>query len=162
MKTMKNNPINVLGNELKVGDKAPNFKLVNNDLGIVTLDDYKNDYVLISVVPSLDTGVCDFQTRNINKELASFSNIDFLTVSMDLPFAQKRWCGSAGLDLTTLSDYQTGNFGMSYGLLIENLRLLARSIFVLDKNRNVVYVEYLNEMGNHPNYDELLAFIKNL
>lgn len=162
MKTMGNNPINVLGKELHVGDKAPNFSLVTNDLGPTTLEDFSKDYILISVVPSLDTSVCDFQTRNINEELASFENIDFITVSMDLPFAQKRWCGSAGLDIITLSDYQTAEFGKDYGVLIEGLRLLARAVFLLDKNRKVVYVEYLQEMTNHPNYEKLLNFIKTL
>lgn len=162
MKTMGNNPINVLGKELHVGDKAPSFSLVTNDLGPTTLEDFSKDYVLISVVPSLDTSVCDFQTRNINEELASFENIDFITVSMDLPFAQKRWCGSAGLDIITLSDYQTAEFGKDYGVLIEGLRLLARAVFLLDKNRKVVYVEYLQEMTNHPNYEKLLNFIKTL
>ncbi len=162
MKTMGNNPINVLGKELHVGDKAPSFSLVTNDLGPTTLEDFSKDYVLISVVPSLDTSVCDFQTRNINEELASFENIDFITVSMDLPFAQKRWCGSAGLDIITLSDYQTAEFGKDYGVLIDGLRLLARAVFLLDKNRKVVYVEYLQEMTNHPNYEKLLNFIKTL
>ena len=162
MKTMHKNPINVVGKELKVGDKAPNFSLVSNSLNKVELNDFKEDYILISVVPSIDTSVCDFQTRNINEELASFKNIKFLTVSMDLPFAQKRWCGMAGLDITTLSDYQTAKFGLDYGVLIDGLRLLARSVFVLDKNRKVVYVEYLKEMTNHPNYEALLNFIKAL
>lgn len=131
-------------------------------MGPTTLEDFSKDYILISVVPSLDTSVCDFQTRNINEELASFENIDFITVSMDLPFAQKRWCGSAGLDIITLSDYQTAEFGKDYGVLIEGLRLLARAVFLLDKNRKVVYVEYLQEMTNHPNYEKLLNFIKTL
>lgn len=162
MKTMHGNKINVLGHELKLGDKAPNFKLVTNSLEHVTMDDYKDKYLLISVVPSLDTSVCDFQTRTIDERLASFKNVKFLTVSMDLPFAQARWCGSHGLDITTLSDYQTAKFGMDYGVLIEGLRLLARSVFVLDENRKVVYVEYLSEMTNHPNYDQLLDFLNSL
>ena len=162
MKTMHDNPITVLGNELKVGDHAPDFKLVNNSLEEVHLSDFKKDYVLLSVVPSLDTSVCDFQTRNINEKLASFKNVDFVTVSMDLPFAQKRCCGAAGLDITTLSDYQHADFGLKYGTLIKELRLLARSVFVLDKDRKVVYVEYLSEMTNHPNYDKLVGFLSSL
>lgn len=162
MKTLHGNPIKVLGKELKIGDKAPEFKLVNNSLKEVHLKDFKKDYVLLSVVPSLDTGVCDFQTRNINEKLASFNNVDFLTVSMDLPFAQARWCGAAGLEITTLSDYQTAEFGLAYGTLIEGLRLLARAVFVLNKNREIVYVEYLDEMGNHPNYDKLMDFLNGL
>jgi len=162
MKTMHGNQINVLGSELKIGDKAPDFKLVTNDLNNVSLKDFKEDYLLISVVPSLDTSVCDFQTRNINKELTSFKNLKVLTVSMDLPFAQKRWCGNAGLDIVTLSDYQTGKFGNDYGVLIDGLRLLARAVIVLDKNRKVVYTHYLDEMTNHPDYDKLFDFLKTL
>lgn len=162
MKTLHGSKITVLGDPLKLGDKAPDFKLLNNDLKEMTLADFKKDFVLVSVVPSLDTSVCDFQTRNINKELASFKNVDFITVSMDLPFAQKRWCGAAGLEITTLSDFNNASFGKSYGVLISELRLLARAVFVLDRNRKVAYVEYLDEMTNHPNYDKLVKFLKSL
>ncbi|HKL95445.1 MAG TPA: thiol peroxidase [Haploplasma sp.] len=162
MKTMHNDEIMILGKELKIGDKAPNFKLITNELGYKSLEDFKKDYLLISVVPSLDTGVCDFQTRNINEKLTSFHNVDFITVSNDLPFAQKRWCGMAGLEITTLSDYQTNQFGLDYGLLIDGLKLLARAVIVLDKNHQVVYKEYLNEMTNHPNYDALIDFLNTL
>ncbi len=162
MKTMHGNPITVLGKELKLGDKAPEFTLVDTSLNKKKLSDFEKEYVLLSVVPSLDTGVCDLQTRTINEKLASFSNVDFVTVSMDLPFAQKRWCGSAGLEIVTLSDYMTGDFGVSYGVLIEEVRLLARSVFVLNKNREVIYVEYLSEMTNHPNYDKLIEFLNQL
>lgn len=162
MKTMHNNPIKIKGKELKVGDKAPAFNLVDNDLGNFSLKDVNEDYVLISIVPSLDTSVCDFQTKNINEKLASFDNLKFLTVSMDLPFAQKRWCGMAGLDITTLSDYQTAKFGKDYGVLIDGLRLLARAVLVLDKDRKVIYREYLEEMTNHPNYDKLIDFLNTL
>lgn len=162
MKTLHGNEIKVLGNALKVGDKAKEFTLVNNSLGDVHLKDIKEDFILLSTVPSLDTGVCDFQTRNINEKLGSIPNVKFITVSMDLPFAQARWCGAAGLEITTLSDYQTGEFGKNYGLLIDKLRLLARAVFVLNKDREVVYVEYLDEMGNHPNYDALFNFLKTI
>ncbi len=162
MKTIHGNPLTVLGTPLKVGDKAPEFKAQNNSLGMKSLSDFKKDYVLLSAVPSLDTSVCDFQTRNINKELASFDNVDFITLSMDLPFAQARWCGAAGLEITTLSDHLEADFAMKYGVLIKELRLLARSVFVLDKNRIVIYVEYLDEMTNHPNYEKLVAFLKTL
>ena len=162
MRTMHGNPITVLGKELKLGDKAPEFTLVDTSLNKKKLSDFEKEYVLLSVVPSLDTGVCDLQTRTINEKLASFSNVDFVTVSMDLPFAQKRWCGSAGLEIVTLSDYMTGDFGVSYGVLIEEVRLLARSVFVLNKNREVIYVEYLSEMTNHPNYDKLIEFLNQL
>lgn len=162
MKTMKNNPITVLGNELKLGDKAPEFTLVDNALNKKHLSDFKKEYVLISIVPSLDTGVCDFQTRHINERIASLNYLDFITVSMDLPFAQARWCGASGLTIETLSDHMTGEFGVSYGVLIKELRLLARAAIVLNQKREVIYVEYLKEMSNHPNYDKLLDFIATL
>lgn len=162
MKTMKGSKITVLGEELRLGDKAPEFKLTKNDLTDVTLTDFKEENLLISVVPSLDTSVCDLQTRTIYEELASNPNVRFITVSMDLPFAQARWCGSAGIDATTLSDHKTGQFGKDYGLLIQELRLLGRAVLVLNKKREVIYVEYLKEMGNHPNYDALIDFVKGL
>lgn len=162
MKTMGGNKITVLGNPLKVGDKAPSFTLVDNNLGLVSLSEFNEKFILLSVVPSLDTGVCDLQTRTINERLSSFKNIKFITVSMDLPFAQARWCGSNGLDIETLSDHRDGSFGQSYANLIKDLRLLARSVFVLDENRKLIYVEYLDEMTNHPNYDALLTFINTL
>ncbi len=162
MKTLHGNPVTVVGKELKLGDKAPEFKLVNTSLEEKKLSDYKKEYVLLSVVPSLDTGVCDLQTRTINEKLASYNNVDFITVSMDLPFAQKRWCGAAGLEVVTLSDHLTGDFGSNYGTLIKELRLLARAVFVLNKNREVIYVEYLKEMTNHPNYEKLIDFLSKL
>ncbi len=162
MKTIHGNPLTILGTPLKVGDKAPNFSAVGKGLELKSLSDFKKDYVLISAVPSLDTSVCDFQTRNINKELAAFENVDFITISMDLPFAQERWCGAAGLDITTLSDHRDADFAYKFGTYIKELRLLARSVFVLDKDRKVIYVEYLDEMTNHPNYDNLVNFLKTL
>jgi len=162
MKTMKGDKVTVLGKELKLGDKAPDFTLTNNDLDVSKLADFTEEYLLISTVPSLDTGVCDLQTRTINEKLASNPKVKFITVSMDLPFGQKRWCGSAGVDLVTLSDHKTAEFGKAYGLLMEELRLLARSVMVFDKNRELIYVEYLKEMGNHPNYEALINFVEKL
>jgi len=162
MKTLHKNPITVMGKELDIGASAPDFTLIDNDLKKRVLSDFKKDYLLLSIIPSLDTGVCDFQTRNINEKLAAFNNVDFVTVSMDLPFAQKRWCGSAGLNVITLSDYQSGEFGLNYGVLIKELRLLARAVLVFDQKRKLVYKEYLEEMGNHPNYDKLMEFLTNL
>lgn len=160
MKTMKNNPITVLGEPLQIGDKALDFIAVDNNLNEVSFfANFKREFTLISVVPSLDTSVCDIQTRTINERLSSYKNLDFITISNDLPFAQKRWCGSNGLEITTLSDHKLLDFGMKYGVLIKELRLLARSIFVLDHHRKVVYVEYLDEMSNHPNYDKLFNFL---
>lgn len=162
MKTMQGNKINVAGNPLKVGDRAPDFTLTTQSLGSTTLSDFSDDFILLSVVPSLDTGVCDFQTRNINAKLASFPKVKFITVSMDLPFAQARWCGANGLNITTLSAHKNEEFGRNYGALITELRLLARSVFVFDKERKLIYVEYLDEMTNHPNYDALTAFVSKL
>lgn len=162
MKTMKGNPITVSGNVLKVGDQAVDFKVTANDLKDINLSDFKKPYVLLNVVPSLDTSVCDLQTRKINESLASFENVDVLTISNDLPFAQKRWCGASGLNITTLSDYKYLDFAHKYGVLIEEHRLLARSVFVLDENRKVIYVEYLDEMSKHPDYYQLIDFINKL
>lgn len=163
MKTMKGNPVTVLGNPLKVGDKALDFTAVDNDLNEVSFfSNFKNQHTLISVVPSLDTSVCDMQTRTINERLANYKNLDFITISNDLPFAQKRWCGANGLNIHTLSDHKHLDFAMKYGVLIEELRLLARAVFVLDENKKVIYVEYLDEMSKHPNYDKLFEFLDKL
>lgn len=164
MKTFKNKQITVLGTELKVGDQAPNFIVVNNDLEKVSLSDFNTtDYIVINVVPSLDTTVCELQTTTVNEELSKYENLQVITMSNDLPFAQKRWCGNRGLDnIITLSDYQNHDFGMKYGALIDELKLLARSIFVLDENRKVIYVDYADEMSQHLNYDSLLEFIDGL
>lgn len=162
-KTMKHNPIEVIGRVLNVGDKVENFTVVDRSLNKVSLNDYNTKYVLINVVPSLDTGVCDMQTRQINQKLANLVDTTILTISNDLPFAQARWCGAAGLDnIITLSDYQTLDFANKFGVNILGLRLLARSVFVLNENREVIYVEYLDEMTNHPNYDKLFNFIDTL
>lgn len=161
--TFKNKPVTLLGKEVKVGDTAPDFVVVDNNLELVSLKDFKGKKKLISVVPSIDTGVCDFQTRKLNTEAASLDNTVVLTISVDLPFAQKRWCGNAGLDeAITLSDYRELSFGKAYGVAIEELRLLSRSIFVLDENDKVVYVEYLKENSNHPDYESALTALKNI
>lgn len=163
MKTFMNKPITLVGRELKVGDKAPEFTVVDNELQPKSLKDYDTNYVVINVVPSLDTTVCDLQTKTVNEELAKRTDITTLTISNDLPFAQSRWCGAAGLDsVITLSDYQKHDFGNKYGTLIEELQLLARSIFVLDNDRKVVYVEYANEMAKHLDYDKFLEFVETL
>lgn len=159
--TFKGNPVTLLGNEAKVGEKAPDFKVLANDLSEVTLADSKGKVRLISVVPSLDTGVCDQQTRRFNEEAASLENVEILTISVDLPFAQKRWCGAAGIDkVQTLSDHRDLSFGKAYGLAIEELRLLARSVFVIDSNDVVTYAEYVSEATNHPNYEAAIEAAK--
>lgn len=162
--TFKNNPVTLIGNEVKVGDTAPDFKVLANDLSEVTLKDSQGKVRLFSVVPSLDTGVCDAQTRKFNEVAANLGgDVVIYTVSMDLPFAQKRWCGAAGIDqVITVSDHRTGSFGEAYGVLIEELRLLTRSIFVVDQNDKVTYVEYVPEATTHPNYDAAIEAVKAL
>lgn len=148
---------------MELNTKAPDFTLIDNDLNKVSLQDFGNQVKLISVVPSLDTGICDQQTRRFNQEIVSYPNAVVITVSVDLPFAQKRWCGASGLDnVITLSDHFDVNFGKAYGVLIEDLRLLSRAIFVLDQDNTVVYHEYLPEVGKHPDYEKALAALKSL
>ncbi|THE14764.1 thiol peroxidase [Bacillus timonensis] len=159
--TFKNNPVTLLGNEVKVGDKAPDFTVLANDLTPVTLADSKDSVRLISVVPSLDTGVCDAQTRRFNEEAAGLGNVKILTISVDLPFAQKRWCGANGIEnVQTLSDHRDLSFGEAYGVAIQELRLLARAVFVVDSSDTVTYVEYVSEATNHPNYEAALEAAK--
>ncbi len=162
--TFKGNPITLIGPELKVGDSAPDFKLNRNLLEEASLKDFSGKVKLISVVPSLDTGTCDAQTRRFNTEAADLGdNVVILTVSADLPFAQARWCGAAGVDqVITLSDYKGHSFGEAYGVLIEEFHLDMRAIFVLDANDRIAYVEYLKEMSEHPNYEEAIAAVKAL
>lgn len=159
--TFKEKPVTLLGNEVKVGENAPNFTVLANDLSPVTLENSKGSVRLISVVPSLDTGVCDAQTRRFNEAAAQLDNVKILTVSVDLPFAQKRWCGAAGIEnVQTLSDHRDLSFGTAYGLAIKELRLLARAVFVVDSNDKVVYVEYVSEATNHPNYEAAIEAAK--
>jgi thioredoxin-dependent peroxiredoxin len=159
--TFKGNKVTLLGNEVKVGDKAPNFTVLANDLSEVTLDNTKGNVRLISVVPSLDTGVCDAQTRRFNEEASKLPNVKILTISVDLPFAQKRWCGAAGVEnVQTLSDHRDLSFGEAYGVAIQELRLLTRAVFVVDSNDTVTYVEYVSEATNHPNYEAAIEAAK--
>ena len=162
--TFINKPVTLIGNEIKVGDQAPNFTVTANDLSAVTLNDLAGKIRLFSVVPSLDTGVCDQQTRKFNEAAAELGNdVAIYTVSMDLPFAQKRWCGAAGIDkLVTVSDHREASFGEAYGVHMKELRLLARSIFVVDESGKVAYVEYVPEGTNHPNYEAALEAVKAL
>lgn len=159
--TFANDPITLVGNEVKVGDTAPNFNVLSNDLEAVTLENYEGKVKLIITVPSLDTGVCSEETLRFNKEAGSLDHVQVLTISMDLPFAQTRWCGANGVeDLDTLSDHRNADFGNNYGVLIEELRLLTRAVFVVDSNNKVTYVEYVDEATNHPNYDQALEAVK--
>ena len=151
----------MLGNELKVGDKAPDFQVVDLTLSPVTLEKTGSKVRIISVVPSLDTPVCDLQTKRFNEEASRLNNADILTVSMDLPFAQKRWCGAFGVEnIKMLSDYREGSFGLAYGTLIKELRLESRAIFVLDSRNTIRHVEYVKEVTEHPNYEAALAAAK--
>ncbi|QCR33262.1 thiol peroxidase [Lysinibacillus sp. SGAir0095] len=162
--TFKNNPVTLIGNEVKVGDKAPDFTVLANDLSLVTLKDSEGKVRLISVVPSLDTGVCDAQTRRFNEEVVALGDaVAFYTVSVDLPFAQKRWCAAAGLEgVHTVSDHRDLSFGKAYGAYMEELRLLARSVFVIDKEGTVTYAEYVSEGTSHPNYEAAIEAVKAL
>ncbi len=159
--TFINNPVTLVGTEVKVGEKAPDFTVLGNDLKPVSLSDSKGTVRIISVVPSLDTGVCDQQTRKFNTEAANLGNVNVLTISVDLPFAQKRWCGASGLDnVQTYSDHRDLSFGEAYGVVMKELRLLARAVFVVNSNDEVVYVEYVSEGTNHPNYEAALEAAK--
>jgi len=162
--TMKGNPLTLLGPELREGDAAPDFRVVDNDLAEVTLNDIQEKVLIISSVPSLDTPVCDMETRRFNNEAASLgSEVKILTVSMDLPFAQKRWCGAAGVDrVLTLSDHREASFGLAYGVLIKELRLLARAVFILDEARTVRSVQLVSEVTEEPDYDSLLEKAREL
>lgn len=161
--TFKGNPVTLLGNEVKVGDQAPDFKVLNNSLQEVTLADSAGTVRLISVVPSIDTGVCDQQTRRFNEEAAKLDGVSILTVSVDLPFAQSRYCAASGIDkVQVLSDHRDLSFGMAYGVVIKELRLLTRAVFVIDANDQVRYVEYVPEVTNHPNYDQALEVVRGL
>ncbi|MFW6344201.1 MAG: thiol peroxidase [Sediminispirochaetaceae bacterium] len=161
---MGGNDITLLGPVLKVGDKAPDFTVLDTDLIPKTINDYEGKTLLISVVPSLDTGVCDMQTRKFNEMAADLSqDVAVLTVSMDLPFAQKRWCGAAGIErVETLSDHRWADFGEKYGVLIKELRLLNRSIFIVDKEGIIRYIELVEENHNHPDYETAIETLKKL
>jgi thiol peroxidase len=162
--TFMGNPLTLLGPEIKTGDKAPDFRVVDNDLKPVTLADFKGKIKIISAVPSLDTPVCDTETRRFNLEAANLpANVTVLTVSMDLPFAQKRWCGAAGIDkVITLSDYQDRSFAQTYGVLIKELKLLGRCIFVIDADDTVRYIEIVKEVTREPDYNAALAAVRAL
>ena len=162
--TFAGNPIALLGKEVKVGDKAPAFTLLDNGLAEKTLADYAGKVKVISVVPSLDTGVCDAQTRWFNQNVSKLGdNVVVLTVSVDLPFAQKRWCGAAGIDqVETLSDHRDLSFGENYGFVLEGLRLLSRGIVVIDKDDVVRYVEYVPEVTSAVNFEAAEAATKAL
>ncbi|HTX34433.1 MAG TPA: thiol peroxidase [Bryobacteraceae bacterium] len=155
--TLRGNPLTLIGPELHAGDQAPDFLLVDNGLKPVTLKDTGHQVRIISVVPSLDTPVCDAQTKRFNEEAAKLNGVEILTVSMDLPFAQKRWCGAFGVDkVKMLSDHREGSFGSHYGTLIKELRIESRAIFVLDPDNKIRHAEYVKEVADHPDYEAAL------
>ena len=162
--TFKGNPFTLLGPEIKAGDAAPDFRVVDGTLAPVTLASSAGKIRIISAVPSLDTPVCDAETRRFNQEAAALPDqIVLLTVSLDLPFAQKRWCGAAGIDrVTTLSDYQERSFAAAYGLLIKELKLLARAIFIVDAANVVRYIQVVPEVTSEPDYAAVIAAAKAL
>ncbi len=162
--TMKGNPVTLVGKEVKVGQKAPDFEVTANDLSPVKFSSYAGKICIIASVPSLDTSVCDMETRKFNEKVSQLgSDVNMLTISMDLPFAQKRWCGAAGIkNLQTLSDYKDAAFGKKYGVLIKDLRLLARAVFVVDKKGVVRYLQIVPEIATEPDYDAALKAAKDL
>lgn len=161
--TLRGNPKTVLGPELKAGTQAPDFHAVDDSLKPVDLAATGNGVRIFSVVPSLDTPVCDAQTKRFNEEAGRLPNVSIYTFSMDLPFAQKRWCGAFGVDhVKMVSDHRDGSFGQAYGTLIKDLRIMSRAIFVIDPRNQIRYAEYVKEVGDHPNYEAALAAAKSL
>ena len=158
--TFQGNPLTLEGTQVKVGDNAPDFTVVGNDLNPIKFSETKGKRILLGV-PSLDTPVCDMEVRKFNEEASKLNDVTVCTISMDLPFAQARWCGGAGIDkVITASDYKDREFGKNYGVHINELGLLSRAVFVVDENNKVAYVEYLSEITEEPNYDNALAALK--
>ncbi len=164
MVTMQGKPLTLLGDEVKVGDRAPDFEVIDNDLAPVKISSFRGKICIIASVPSLDTPVCEIETKKFNEEAAGLGpDVALLTISMDLPFAQKRWCGAAGVtNVQTLSDHRDASFGTSYGVLIKELRLLARAVFVVDRDGVVRYVEVVKEITSEPDYEAALNAVKGL
>lgn len=160
----KGNPVTLLGPELKVGDRAPDFTVADNGLAPVNLSSFEGKIKVLSAVPSLDTPVCDRETRRFNEEAAGLpENVVVLTISLDLPFAQKRWCGAAGIDrVTTLSDYQDRSFALSYGVLIKELKLLSRTVFIVDAANVIRYIQHVPEVTEEPDYAAVTAAVRAL
>ena len=161
--TMGGQPVTLLGKEIKVGHKAPDFLVLTNDAEPYTLNDAGDSVKIISVVPSVDTGICELQTISFNESAAELGDVLILTISVDLPFAQKRFCGAHGIDkVITLSDHKDLSFGLNYGFVMEESRLLARGVIVLDRDNTVRYVEYVKEVGSHPDYDKAIEEVKKI
>ncbi|MDP6685738.1 MAG: thiol peroxidase [Candidatus Omnitrophota bacterium] len=162
--TMKGNPLTLLGSEVKVGEKAVDFNVLDTSLKGASLDNFKGKIKLIASVPSLDTPVCDLEIKRFNEEAAKLSeDLAIIFISMDLPFAQKRFCQANSINkVETLSDYKDADFGLKYGVLIKELRLLARAIFIIDKENTIQYIELVKEISQHPNYDEAIKALKKI
>jgi len=160
--TFKGNPMTLVGQPVKSGEAAPDFRVVDNSLQPVTLASSAGKIRLITTVPSLDTPVCDTMTRTFNQDAANLpDNVVVYTLSLDLPFAQKRWCGNAGIDrVQTLSDYQERSFALNYGLLIKELKLLARAVLVIDARDRISYLQLVPEVTSEPDYAAALAAVK--
>jgi thiol peroxidase len=159
--TLRGNKMTLMGPELKPGQKAPDFEAITDSLQPVNLEKTGHSVRIFSVIPSLDTPVCDAQTKRFNEEVAKLQGVDIFSISMDLPFAQKRWCGAYGVDrIKMLSDHKSGSFGEQYGTLIKELRIESRALFVVDSDNTLRYVEYVPEVAEHPNYDAALAAAK--
>src|SRR3990167_4121494 len=162
--TIKGNPLTLIGPELKTGSKAPDFTVVDGTLNNISLKDFAGKIKVVSVTPSLDTPVCDMQARRFNQEAANLpDNVVVLNISMDLPFAISRFCATAGIDkVKSFSDHKYASFGNAYGVLIKELRLLARSIFIIDKDKVIRYIEIIPEITNHPDYDKAIKEVNRL
>lgn len=162
--TLQGNGIVLLGNEPQLAQKAPDFNCIDNDLNPKSLADYAGKTIILSSVPSLDTPVCDLETRRFNREAENLAeSVVILTISVDLPFAQKRWCGAAGVDrVITLSDHRNTSFGLAYGVLIKDLRLLARAVFIVDPKGIIRYKQLVPEIAQEPDYEEVLRALKEI
>lgn len=162
--TFKGGPLTLAGDEVRVGDRAPDFTVLDGDLKSVSLSEFDGKVIVISVVPSLDTPVCDIQTRRFNQEAAALGEgVVILTISMDLPFAQARWCGAAGVErVKTLSDHRDAAFGMAYGVLIKELRLLTRAVFVVDREGALRHAQIVSEITDEPDYDAALRMVRDV
>ncbi len=161
--TFAGGKLTILGNDVKVGDKAPEFTALNKDLQPVKLSDFDGKVKLIVVYPSIDTGVCAAQNRRFNVEANKLEDVAVISISCDLPFAQSRFCGAEGLEnILTLSDHKDLDFGEKYGFIIEELRLLTRGTVIIDKDNTIKYIEYVPEVTNEPDYDKALEEVKKL
>jgi thiol peroxidase len=161
--TLQGNPMTLVGPELKAGDQAPDFDAISDKLQPLDLEKTGHNVRIFSVIPSLDTPVCDAQTKRFNEAAAGLPAIEIYTISMDLPFAQQRWCGNFGVDkVKMISDHKNGSFGEHYGTLIKDLRIESRAIFVVDKDNTIRHAEYVKEVADHPDYETALSVARSL